>query len=76
MRPGVPERFRSTSAYQAGANERIPGKKLFLPEAIIRIPTEGLIEDGFSFLLLSGVLALFWFHGWRRRGAPDGDGAR
>ena len=28
--------------------------------------TDGLIEDGFSFLLLIAVLALFWFRPWRR----------
>jgi hypothetical protein len=36
------------------------------------IPTEGLIEDGFSFLLLVAVLAFFWFHGWHRGGRATG----
>jgi hypothetical protein len=42
------------------------------------IPTEGLVEDGFSFLLSVAVLAFFWFHGWRRRvhGTDVGTGQR
>jgi hypothetical protein len=30
------------------------------------IRAEGLIEDGFGFFVFVGVLAFFWFHGWRR----------
>jgi hypothetical protein len=35
-------------------------------------PTEGLIEDGFSFVLLIAVLAFFWFHGWHRTAHKTG----